>query len=967
MNRLLSVLASGCLLISSGFAQSIWLQEDFARNRLGPHWPAESREWSLTGSSLQCETRDYDQLFGSSFYALGTTPYSFEVTMRGARAGVYFHLDDTTTKAFSHMVRFDDQSILTGYFNGAGEYRATNTFESPVPPTEWLTLRLDIDPVKGRYSVFVNGTLLGIDSVMMYRSGFLGLQASAGISEFRSVRVISSRRQVPLAKNKRGDEIRFQHVRFVQTEGNNVVIYNPETRGYQTLDSEGRLRGEKREEKLPTLRPEARIGNRTFSISGSRIVVRDSGEDLVDSLTERLSAPTSLIAGVARGEPVLYVTDPGVNSVLMYNPQGKFLKAFDAASIGRFRGPLSLDHYGDDMLVVADLDRLVFVPVTLDDSHPTVSMISPTEAEVRWPRVMDVDPKMDFFKEAAVTPSISPDGKENIVRVRGLRPLSRYSYYLSPVLRTIPGSASYSRLHRFSTPPAQPAMMAVTRLPLMYMVYRTISYRDKYPEARFPRIPDGRTLSNEEIAYLKKATEFNRGFYFRNSSCRLVLDFDFAVVEDTLWLHDVGDQDPYWLGPNERVTKDFEAAAARFGRKPEEYVGLLCPYAWVNYPPRGTSSKQLPAADTIRIRQAYGGGTYGVPAPWRYGKTAGYTGNPFQDTFSRQDWLITHEFHHQIDALMEASGFPEYYHCDTPWKMPGRFGEDFDFNAHIMRLAPAEAWLDLAFGSLEQTKDSDHDGVPDDDPSLPFDERRLNGNPELRDSDDDGLDDLHEILAGTSHGTELDNPDSDDDDLSDGSDPEPLYVFNGTIEQGEASTYAGSIQENDIVADVFLGWDENYFYVRYEADRPANILIQIDADADGWFHGFDNIQTRILANEDSLTIANFYLRDCSSWTQSPRDRRDILKLSDLLVEVQKQGLEVTGRTVRIRGRGILSQSRLHMDTYVLTAKIPANASYGLDLRQGKKIGVRIGLQTTTDLWVWHELFERNLMMELELR
>ena len=335
-----------------------------------------------------------------------------------------------------------------------------------------------------------------------------------------------------------------------------------------------------------------------------------------------------------------------------------------------------------------------------------------------------------------ITQTVASGADSNRVLIKGLLPLQRYSFHYSPALKTIPAAASRSRLCRLVTPPSDSSMMAYTRLPLMYMVYRTISYRDRYPKTLYPDVPDGRTLTKEEIEYLRQGTAFNQEFYFRNSSCRILLDFDFYVVEDTLWLGDVGDRDPYWLSPNARVTRDFETAAASFGKKPEAYAGLICPYAWVNYPPRRTSAMRDPSkTDSINIRQAVGGGTYGVPAPWKYGATAGYTGNPFQDRFSRQDWLITHEFHHQIDALMEASGYPEYYHADLPWKMPGRFGEDFDFNAHIMRLAPIDRWLTLAFGSLEETKDADHDGVPDDDPSLPFDEKRLRGNPGSTDSD----------------------------------------------------------------------------------------------------------------------------------------------------------------------------------------------------------------------------------------
>ncbi len=968
MKRVIVLSGFSALTLSLGFAQSIWFLEDFYEPRVTSSWVHTSPQWTLTGTSLRCSTGSYDDLFACRFYALGTTPYSIEIVMRGARAGVYFHLDSTASKAFSHMVRFDEKSVLTGYFNGAGEYRATNTFASPVMPSDWLTLRIDIDPVGSRYSVHVNGTHIGTDSVMMYRSGYVGLQASDGIAEFKSFRVHAAvREQAPLTNFVPGDVIRFQHVRYVRKDSAGVTIYNPELGRYQTLDADGRLMSE-RTGIAPVLRQRVILGDRTYSIEGANIMIRNAAGLLVDSLVGRTLLPASLTAGSIGDKPVLYVADPGVNAVLVFNDRGEFEKSFTAASIGGFRGPLSLDVLGSDTLVIADFDRLIFVGQTLEDVHPTLRFLSPSEAEITWPRTIEMEPHIDFSGKAALTASVSNEGRSNVVRLHGLLPLKRYNYHLSPVLKTIPAAASFSRLYTLSTPPDDPTMMSYVRLPLMVMAYRTISYRDAYSRDRFPDVPDGRTLTGAEIEYLKKAAALNADFYFRNSSCRLVLDFDFIVIEDTLWLREVGEKDPYWLSANERVTRDFERSAKQFGRKPEQYVGLISPYAWVNYPPRRRGAmRDVPQKDSIRIRQAYGGGTFGVPAPWRYGATAGYTANPFQDMYSRQDWLITHEFHHQVDALMEASGYPEYYHSDMPWKMDGRFGEDFDFNAHIIRLAPPEAWLGLAYGTLQQARDADRDGVPDDDPSLPFDEKRLNGNPGMTDTDGDGLSDLQEVMAGTFRGTLLDNEDTDGDDLADGVDPEPLYSFNGMIKQGVVSTYIGSVQQPDLLADVYLGWDDRYFYVRYEADRPANLLLQIDANADGWFHGFDNIQARIFTNEDSLSVADFYLRDCSSWTKAPSDRRDIVNRTDLIVDVEKQGVQITGRGVRIRGRGVLPQARVRVDTYILTVKVPALPSHGMNLERGKKLGIRLGLQTVPDLWVWHELFERNYMMKVELQ
>ncbi|HCV42250.1 MAG TPA: hypothetical protein DGH68_02110, partial [Bacteroidetes bacterium] len=372
----------------------------------------------------------------------------------------------------------------------------------------------------------------------------------------------------------------------------------------------------------------------------------------------------------------------------------------------------------------------------------------------------------------------------------------------------------------------------------------------------------------------------------------------------------------------------------------------------VNYPPRRKSALSDPTiTDSINIRQAFGGGTNGVPAPWKYGKTTGYTGNPFQDRFSRQDWLITHEFHHQIDALMEASGYPEYYHADQPWKMPGRFGEDFDFNAHIIRNAELAWWLNLKFGTLAQTKDFDHDGVPDNDPSLPFDEKRLSSDPTRKDTDGDGLNDLQEVMTGTSKGTRLDVKDTDQDGIDDAHDPEPLYSMIPTIHKMNSGntlmfTRSGMFgNDGNVYASASTGWDDSTLCFLFHIPDTASVLVQIDANCDGWFHGFDNFQVRVRCAGDSTKVIDYYLRDCSSWTNPPVDRKEILSSNTLQID----------------------QTSLNDGYSTLTMCISRNDLCGLNLHHGKKLGVRLGVQTKDDRWVWDELCERNYMMQVELK
>ncbi len=977
MIRLLYIILLFCITFTHANTQPLitWFSDDFQQLALDPKWHPASSEWKLLGGVLTCDTKQYDQLLSASYYIYGQKSFTIEVTLRGNRAGVYFSLDDTASKALSHMVRFDERTLLTGYFNGAGEYVATNTYETLRSLTDWTVLRLEINPRQRRYDVYVNERRAITDTILKFPSGWFGLQASDGLSEFKSIRVSSDQYQGKLDGLGKGNTVSFNHIRSIMVGKQFISVYDQERDRVQIFDSEGRVQSSRRV-KGPILQPPvASVNKRTYHIERSQVVVKDATGAIIDSIKDRLAQPSAILADSSG----VYVADIGINGIMKFSHDGKFLAEFTASTLNGFIAPRGMDFFGKDEILVADYNRIVRVPKSLTEEHPSVQMPSPSEAHITWPRTVSDKPpvnatgrwnpergvlqlKSDSESEwTTVSAEMLDLRKTNSATLTNLKPLTRYSYRVSAPFKTIPPSKEFSREFRFTTSPSDFSMTSYTRLPVLCMVYRTISYRDVYPKERYPHIPDGRTITNEEIAYLKEACRFNEEFYFRNSSCKLVLDFDFHVIEDTLWLNDVGNKDPYWLSVTDRVTRDYENTTRRFGNTPEYYNGLIVPYAWLNYPPRRTSAlRDSSKSDSINIRQMYGGGTYGVPAPWKYGTKAGYTGNPFQDRFSRQDWLITHEFHHQIDALMEASGYPEYHHADQPWKMPGRFGEDFDFNAQIIRNGKPEWWLNLKFGKLEQTGDADLDGVPDNDPALPFDEQRLNGDNMSVDTDQDGLIDMREVMAGTSRGTLLNDIDTDSDGINDGEDGEPFYrLENRWIEVVDNIADAGA-SDATLVTDslsVFLSfaWTRNELIINTTCSRPANVLLQIDANNDGWFHGFDNFQIRVNNTADSASVAEYYLRDCSSWSNSPPDRKDILKHDDLRILRGIQG------GVLYEGNQVIPRT-----WYTLTIRVPRNDTYGLKLENGKKLGFRLGLQSTNDRWVWEELFERNYMMSVEL-
>jgi hypothetical protein len=960
-----------CTLIFSGAAaqeQQTWFEDGFQRDSLGADLIPISGEWTIGNGELSITTREFDRALVTSFYAYDSSPYSIQSRLRGSRAGILFSVDDRSTHALSHMVRFEGREILSGYFDVTGKFVNTNLFTSPVSPEEWVALRVEVDPVAGYYEIRVNDIVVGRDTALVFPSGYAGLQASAGSSQFTRFLVEGTGSGSTPLRPRRRTQARFQHVSFVRGGRDNVTIYNPDLEMYQALDLQGRILALDPARRPPPADTRRRAHNLTYEISNDRILITDRTSGRVDTVRDRLVRPTSLIV---ERDSSFFVADPGARAVHHFSRRGTHLGSFTGSSFGGLIAPRGIDLFGSDEIVIADYNRLVFVKRSLSEVLPTIRIRGPREISVSWDRLLNESPSLDYARDGgewrSVRGSVSDNRARNSVRLSGLRPLTRYTLRTSPPLRSIPPGSARSLEHRVSTPPARAGMMAYNRLQVLLMVYRTISYRDVYPASEFPGVPEGRSLSNAELDYLKQGVLFNEEFAFRNSACKLFLDFDVYVVEDTLWLSDLGEKDPYWLPPNRRVARDFKVAARAMGKTPEEYAGVVVPYAWLNYPPRRKSAlSDTSRGEKVSIRQAYGGGTYGVPAPWEF-SSVGYTGNPFQDAFSRQDWLILHEFHHQLDALLETSGHPEYHHADRPWEMPGRFGEDFDFNAQIMRNAPPEWWDHLRFGTYEEAADGDLDGIPDEAPGLPLDEKRLGGNPLERDTDGDGLEDLAELMAGTSRGSDLSLADTDGDGLADGVDPEPLYPFAPLFQHTSGPELGvehafGTIQADGDTARFRCGWDSSALIVSCEAGTPLNLLLQIDADADGWFHGFDNLQIRVAFDGDSTSVLDYYLRDCSSWEEVPKDRKDIL--GDLAVEAVTI-LDTASVVPDPQARDTtVSQSPVR---YTITLRIPRLEEYGLDLREGENIALRLGVQTQSDRWVWHELFERNYMMVVELR
>jgi hypothetical protein len=593
--------------------------------------------------------------------------------------------------------------------------------------------------------------------------------------------------------------------------------------------------------------------------------------ELQASHPARFSSPRGLL--LRSGQAL--VADAGKGTVELLGRNGEYRASYDRSPFGPFTCPRGVIEV-EDRPVVIDYDRLVFLPMA-EEFEPQIGAPVPGKIRVSWTSLTEAIGEVRYGPRGGWERMAQGHGPgfRHAVTLTDLEPSRRYRYRLRPTTKVIPHTDEFSWDRVLTLPSANPGVLQFSNLPILVLAYRTICYRDVYPAESHPNVPDGRRLSDEELEYLDTCVLRFRDFYWRNSSCRLHLDARLAVVEDTLWLSELGAEDPYWLSPSERVAADVERQAEERGWRPEELAGVIASYAWLNYKDEDAG---------VRVTQSVGGGSNVVPAPWKLGQTSGYSGNPFPPG-SRQDWLMIHEFHHQLDALLALSGHPEYPHADTPWQFEGRFGEDYSFNAAIIRSLPPGDWLTVDWGSIKETPDGDKDGLPDSDPLLPRDEERLGSDPRAIDTDNDGLSDLAELMMGFFRGTDPLLPDSDQDGRPDLADPSPMWpidnncrraapTLDGVIEDGEWHELA-ELHSDELNGRVYTGWSDQELLLAASLSDSALITWKIDSAGDGWFHGDDNVWVRYdpWGGEEHALDVRVY--DSSSWREPPRIRYDL--------------------------------------------------------------------------------------------
>jgi hypothetical protein len=246
-------------------------------------------------------------------------------------------------------------------------------------------------------------------------------------------------------------------------------------------------------------------------------------------------------------------------------------------------------------------------------------------------------------------------------------------------------------------------------------------------------------------------------------------------------------------------------------------------------------------------------------------------------------WSCIKEYHKQLSIMHLASGRNDALACLSEAPDSDLSAVLWDSLADISRALGRQGWLANRYGVLQITADNDEDGIPDDDPNCPLDEKRFGTSPRTSDTDNDGVRDLREILTSRwaktfpvqgaramANQVRLSplSADTDRDGVEDSVDRNPLcpledevrrldVVIDGKISQGEWDNASLiRIADPEYTGVLRVAWSRTHLCFSLTGSGqgvshgPPSIRIRLDGAADGLLRGSDNVSLVLEPAED---------------------------------------------------------------------------------------------------------------------
>jgi hypothetical protein len=380
----------------------------------------------------------------------------------------------------------------------------------------------------------------------------------------------------------------------------------------------------------------------------------------------------------------------------------------------------------------------------------------------------------------------------------------------------------------------------------------------------------GRQIEDRVRSELDRA----RLFFWVNSRMTCNVRPELIVVSDRLpagllpsHAEGVREQEPL----SEFLSRLEERVSKHTGRDLSTTPNLLLIFAVRSYDPaEGRYVMRTSPSMTCGLPRL--GGAVTIMA---YAGERGVSDDPADNT-----WSFITEYRRQLSIMHLASGTQ-----DTLPRLLENLNSDlslvtWDSLADPLRAVGRRVWLSNRYGLYKVTRDEDEDGVPDDEPDCPLDEKRFGTTPRQKDTDGDGVSDLKEILASRWAATfpitkrlpdgtwekvramaNLAAPlpsavDTDADGIGDLKDRNPLcplgdsiprrsIIVDGKIGGDEwEGTPSLRVLDAEYSGTLRVAWSENRLclcLVGGDSDVPPSIRMRIDGAADGLLRGSDNL------------------------------------------------------------------------------------------------------------------------------
>lgn len=596
----------------------------------------------------------------------------------------------------------------------------------------------------------------------------------------------------------------------------------------------------------------------SVGVAGGTLAVADAGaskviviplpgsaEDLAKARAVSLDVPSPHAAAIGLGGRIFAATDTEVRS---FTAQGQSLGTFGAKALRvtvsqLFQpGGLAVDATGNLLVIDQHTGRVLTTNAELLDPIPQVKLDkdSPTTAQIEWttptaqPTVVEFGKTDDYGRRFE-------DGKpvtRHKVALKDLTPATCYHYRIGKLLAMTPESApprpGFSLTHQkkhyrrlfagavsgdetFVTLP-EPGKTDWASLPVIVLVYRNV----RFP-ARDGVRPPNRKLDDSDVALLKSELEKYRLWLWRHTACKLNLAFTYVVVDE--------ERDHEHLGDVTRpVFEDIFRGIKAQGKDLHAFWNVIVvgTHGWYALYLAGQA-----AGTEYELASCYTSFGHGQKPGWY--------------------WFPLHEHGHLIHSIFMNSGLSSFAYPDAPWTMSGQFGEDFSFMGKNYRLQPRRSFLTLRSTTISQSIDANGNGVPDDDPRVPMDEKRFGWQASQ------GGDCLKRLMAGLRLPGYPGGTDTDFEGkvhlLNEGEPywidrtvPRAKVVLDGRIAGKEwkelysVPNLTTPPEARGLKAKLYAAWDEQNYYFAIKSNRPVSAGFDLDAANDGWFHGRDNLR-----------------------------------------------------------------------------------------------------------------------------